>query len=357
MSIDEVNFYLYFQHMYAPQFTITQKILKNIGSIEAAKEVIENAPLLPYWEKKFQDEALLRTTHYGTHIEGNELSLTQVQKIMDGERIVARERDIQEVINYRKVIEYIGNNSSKTIDEDLILGLHKIVVHSILSEEDAGAFRQKEVVIRNSITGDVAFRPPKAIEVPWQIKDLMHFINEESEIHPVLKSAIVHYEFVRIHPFLDGNGRVGRALSMLVLFMNGYDIRNFFSLEEHFDRDPESYYGALQSVQAKKGDQTDWLSYFTECLAAELAKIKEKIENISIDSSLKKKLGGPVMLTERQLKIIEYIRQVGYFENKMFATMFPMVSEDTVLREMQDLVKKGIIKKQGKTKGVKYVMT
>lgn len=343
--------------MYRPAFSITNKILKNIGEVEAAKEVIEHAPLLPYWEKKFQDDAILRTTHYGTHIEGNELSLVQVQKVLDGERIVARDRDVQEIINYRKVIEYIGKKKDVAIDEDTILELHKLTVERILEDESSGEYRQKEVVIRNSITGEVSFRPPKSVEVEWQMKDLVDFIREEKELHPVLKSGIVHYEFVRIHPFLDGNGRVGRALSMLVLFAEGYDIREFFSLEEHFDRNAEEYYKSLQSVALSNGDVTEWLEYFTECLAVELSKIKEKIEHISIDSKLKEKLGGaPVMLTERQLKVIEYIQEVGYLENKVFATLFPDVSEDTALREVQDLVKKGIIVKKGKTKGVKYLM-
>ncbi|HVZ66648.1 MAG TPA: Fic family protein [Patescibacteria group bacterium] len=343
--------------MYSPIFQINHKILTNIGAIEAAKEIIENAPLLPYWEKKFQEEAMVRTTHYGTHIEGNELSLTQVQKILDGERIVARERDVQEVINYRKVIDYIERRTESKIDEDTIKALHKIVVDNVLPDEEAGVYRQKEVVIKNSITGDIAFRPPKAVEVPWQMKELGIFISEKPEIHPVLKGGVVHYEFVRIHPFLDGNGRVGRALSMLVLYQLGYDIRQFFSLEEHFDRDPDRYYQALQSVEKNNGDQTEWLAYFTECLAVELGKIKEKIENISIDTNLKKKLGGPVMLSERQLKIIEYIQANGYLEKTAYTHLFPMVSEDTVLREVQDLVKKGLLKKQGVTKGVKYVMT
>src|SRR3989338_5473794 len=114
--------------MYSPMYTINNKILKNIGAIEAAREIIENAPLLPYWEKKFQDEALVRTTHFGTHIEGNELSLIQVQKILDVERVVARERDVQEVINYRKVLEYIDRISDIKVDEDTIADLHKIVV-------------------------------------------------------------------------------------------------------------------------------------------------------------------------------------------------------------------------------------
>ncbi len=343
--------------MYVPTFSINNKILKNIGAVEAAREIIENAPLLPYWEKKFQDEALVRTTHFGTHIEGNELSLVQVQKILEGERIVARDRDVQEVINYRKVLEYIDKRTSSKIDEDTIAELHKIVINKVLPDDEGGEYRKKEVVIRNSITGDVAFKPPKAVEVPWQMKELVLFIHEDSDLHPVLKAGIVHYEFVRIHPYLDGNGRVGRALSMLVLYHMGYDIRHFFSLEEHFDRDPDAYYEALQSVEQKRGDQTEWLSYFTECLAVELSKIKERIEHISIDSNLKKKLGGPVMLSERQLKIIEYIQENGYIENNAYGTIFPMVSEDTVLREVQDLVKKGLLKKQGVTKGVKYVMT
>lgn len=342
--------------MYSPQFTITNNILKNIGSVEAAKEVIENAPLLPYWEKKFQDDAILRTTHYGTHIEGNELSLIQVQKVLDGERIVARERDVQEVINYRDVINFIGRKKDALIDEDLIKQIHKIVVKKVLGSDSSGEYRKKEVVIRNSITGEVSFRPPKAIEVSWQVKSLVDFLDSEKDMHPVLKAGIVHYEFVRIHPFLDGNGRTGRALSTMVLFKYGYDIRQFFSLEEHFDNNPEEYYIALQNVEKQNGDLTSWLEYFTLCLAVELSKIKEKIEKISIDTKFKKKLGGPVMLSERQLKIIEYVQKIGYFENKTFISLFPMVSEDTILREVQDLVKKGIIKKQGVTKGVKYIL-
>lgn len=342
--------------MYSPIFTINNKILKNIGAIEAAKEVIEHAPLLPYWEKKFQEDAILRTTHYGTHIEGNELSLTQVQKVLEGEEVVGRERDIQEVINYRKVIKFIEDQLNSKIDDDLLKKLHSIVVHKILDHDSQGVYRKKEVVIKNSITGDVSFRPPRSIEVPWQMKELIHFINHDLETHPVIKAGIVHFEFVRIHPFLDGNGRVGRALSMLVLYQGGYDIRHFFSLEEHFDQDPQDYYEALQSVDKKNGDLTTWLVYFTTCVGSELSKIKDQIESISIDSKLKQKLGGPVMLSERQLKIVEYIQKVGYFDNKIFRSLFPMVSEDTVLREVQDLVKKKILKKEGKTKGVKYIM-
>ena len=103
---------------------------------------------------------------------------------------------------------------------------------------------------------------------------------------------------------------------------------------------------------------TKWLEYFTKGLSIELSKIKEKVENISIDGHLKQKLGGkPVMLTERQIKIIEYIQKVGFLQNKAFDSLFPMVSEDTVLNELKGLISEGLIKKTGSTKGAKYIMT
>src|SRR3990170_3216993 len=94
--------------MYVPKFFITNTILKNIGTIEAAKEVIENAPLVPFYEKQFKTEALARTVHHGTHIEGVGLSsLDQVKKLLEGEEVIAHERDIQEVINYRNVVRLL----------------------------------------------------------------------------------------------------------------------------------------------------------------------------------------------------------------------------------------------------------
>ncbi|HSW47631.1 MAG TPA: Fic family protein [Candidatus Saccharimonadales bacterium] len=347
--------------MYAPKFTITNKILKNIGMIEASKEVIDHAPLLPYYEKEFRKDALTRAVHYGTHIEGNELNLTQAEKVMEGQEVAARDRDIQEVLNYRKVMERIGQltiNNSQLTDEKFIKELHRLTVEKILDPEKCGEYRQTQVVVKNSLTGEVTFRPPLPIAVPIQVKELVEFINESGEVHPVLKSGAVHYELARIHPFVDGNGRVARALSTYILFQEGYDIRKFFSLEEYFDRDAPSYYAALQSVEKKDGDLTEWLEYFTQGLAIELSKIKDRIEKISIDGGLKQKLGGaPLMLSERQLKIIEYIQKTGFLQNQAFSSLFPMVSEDTVLNELKSLLKTGIVKKSGKTKGAKYVMS
>lgn len=345
--------------MYQPQFAITNKILKTIGIIEAAKEVIENSPLVPAWEAKFREEALVRTVHHGTHIEGNDLSKSEAEKVLAGHTIVGRERDIQEVLNYRNVLKFIGEFQGTTISDEMIKHLHALVAHRMLPDGQVGEYRKTQVVVKNAQTGEITFRPPPAVEVPFLVSDFVEWVNTASAdvIHPALKAGVVHYELVRIHPFLDGNGRVARAVATLILFSEGYDIKRFFSLEEYYDREPLNYYEALQSVGKTEGNLNAWLEYFTEGLAIELNRIKDKVKSLSTDLKIKKSLGGQQMaLTERQIKIIEFIQEQGFLQNKVFFELFPQVSEDTVLRELKDLLKKGIVKKEGSTKGARYVL-
>ena len=156
---------------------------------------------------------------------------------------------------------------------------------------------------------------------------------------------------------MEGNGRTTRAFANLVLLRENYDIKRFFSLEEYYDREPLAYYESLQSVAKQGGNVTGWLEYFTEGLAIELTRIKEKVKSLSTDLKIKKSLGGhQLALSERQIKIVEFIQENGFLQNKAFFELFPMISEDTVLREIKDLVAKGILKKEGSTKGVKYVL-
>jgi len=345
--------------MFNPTFTITNKILTNISKVEAAEEVIRHAPLLPLWERQFKEDALVRAAYHGTHIEGNMLQKEEAKEVLLGKAVIARPRDIQEVINYRKVVELIDEEAKKKIDkitEQLVLKVHRIITDKTLSAEQSGQYRLKQVVIRNSATGEITFKPPTPLEVPFLMKEFIYWINKDDsrDIHSILKAGIVHHEFVRIHPFIDGNGRVGRALATLVLLLGGYDIRRFFSLEEYFDRDAISYYEHLQKATA--GDLTSWLEYFSFGAAVEFTRIKEKILKLSKDVKLKDKMGGQqIFLTERQIKIIEYMQEIGYLQNKAFKTIFPDISEDSVLRDVQDLVKKNLIKKIGSTKSARYV--
>jgi len=347
--------------MFSPNFNITNQTLNNIAKIEAAEEVIRHSPLLPLWEKQFKEDAIVRSAYHGTHIEGNMLRPDEAKDVLLGKDVLGRPRDIQEIINYRKVIELIDEEAHKKIDkitEQLIKKLHRTITDKILMPEQAGEYRLKQVVIRNSATGEITFKPPPPMEVPFLMREFVYWINKEDadQIHPVLKAGIVHHELVRIHPFIDGNGRVARVLATLILFLGGYDIRRFFSLEEYYDKDAVVYYENLG--KATSGNLTAWLEYFTYGASIEFTKTKEKILKLSKDVKLKEKIGGQqIFLTERQIKIMEYIQEVGYLQNKSFNSLFPDISEDSTLRDVQDLTKKGIIKKIGSTKSARYVMT
>src|SRR3989344_3103933 len=255
--------------MYSPKFSITNKILKYIGRIEAARDYIENAPLVPAYEAKFRQEAILRTVHHGTHIEGNALDTGEVAAVLEGEKIDARDRDVQEVLNYREVLKYIdkyqphkdsrgvqlthpGGGISRHVgfsDKDL-LKIHQLAVNKVLPSDKAGKLRATQVVVKNSKTGEISFRPPTADKVKNLIKDFVDWLNsnDAEDVHPVILAGIVHYALAFIHPFVDGNGRVARAFATMVLFAKGYDIKKFFSLEEYYDRDAKLYYAILQSV-------------------------------------------------------------------------------------------------------------
>lgn len=351
--------------MYTPKFSISNFILKNIGRIEAAKEIIENAPLVPAYEAKFRQEAVIRTVHHGTHIEGNQLDTGEVAAVLEGQvrqlADVAKNRDIQEVLNYRKVLNYIDRKSREISEKDL-LSIHKLTVDKVLRSDQAGKYRSSQVVVKNSKTGEISFRPPEAKDVPRLTKEFFSWISGEqfSDTHPVLAAGIVHYVLAYIHPFVDGNGRTARALATMVLFTRGYDIKKFFSLEEYFDRNAKRYYETLQDVSNQKAqfadkDLTVWLEYFCEGLAEELERVKERVRKLSLDSRLKGRT-GQIILSERQLKLVEYIEQYGSVSNRQWRSLLRDYSDDTILRDLKDLQKKGLIKKTGSTKGAVYAL-
>lgn len=347
---------------YLPKYTITSSILSSVGKIDAAREVISHAPLVPAWERRFQSDARTRTIHHGTHLEGNNLNLDEVEKVLDGQtEVTGRERDIQEVINYRSVMDYIDSLATKSIDSILPLTeaqlkeIHRLTVHKLLNEIEAGRYRTVKVIIRNTSTGEITFRPPAPVEVPLAISELFSWVNSPSSAHPLLKAGILHYELARIHPFTDGNGRTARAMALLLLFLEGYQVKRFFSLEDYYDREPGDYYKALQS--ASSGDLTEWLEYFTLGIAIEFDRVKELVRKLSLDLHLKSTLGGrQIALSDRQIRLVEYLERHGTLGMSEGRDILTSVSEDTILRDLRDLVEKKLIVKKGRTKGAKYYL-
>lgn len=359
--------------MYEPSFQITHNLLTYLNRIEAAKALIENAPLVPAWEAKFRDEAMTRTVHYGTKIEGNELTEEQAQQVVrlrnnaDAEEveretgILARQRDIQEVINYRNVISWIDQQdpviSPDLLSVETLKTLHRLTMKELTEKDYLGTYRDKQVIVKSATGGDVVFRPPVSVEVPYLIDDFFSWLNRQqtSQLHPIFRAAITHYQLVYIHPFIEGNGRTGRALATLVLYATDYDFKRFFSLEQYFDKDVAAYYDALLSVQQnEEHDLTYWLEYFCYGLALEIERVKEQVLKLSKDLKLKKELGQQVALSERQVLILELLQNQGEITSKDAQKVLPNVSVDTILRDLKDLMEKGVVDKHGVTKGVTY---
>lgn len=360
--------------MFQPNYRISNNLLMYIARIEASRALIDNSPLVPAWEMKFRDEALQRTVHFGTKIEGNDLTAEQARQVVmiddtnletisERSGIVARDRDIQEVINYRNVIWWIDQQQANPTDQLLskktLKKLHSLTMNRLIDDQYIGNYRDKQVIIKSVEGEDIAFRPPHYSEVPFLLTDFFDWLNSPAAqtIHPIVRAAITHYQLVNIHPFIEGNGRTARAMATLVLYLARYDFKKFFSLEQYFDADVARYYQALLSVQQSGNqDLTYWLEYFSYGLAIEVDKVKQQVLKLSKDLKLKQQLGQQISLSERQIILLEILQHQGEITSEDAQQALPNVSTDTILRDLKDLIKKGVIEKRGVTKGVRYTL-
>ena len=346
---------------YTPKYVITNTILRNVGAIDSAREVITSAPLVPAWEKRFQTDARTKIIHHGTHLEGNDLNLNEVEEILQpigNTQPIGKERDIQEIINYRAVMDYLDTLKDIPLSRHILQEIHRLTVKSLLPDSESGHYRSVKVVIRNTSTKEITFRPPAPTEVPFFIEELFTWLSsvDGQSVHPLLRAGILHYELVRIHPFTDGNGRTARAMALLLLFLEGYELKKFFALEEYYDNHPEEYYSALQSV-VSTGETSTWLEYFTLGISIEFNRIKTLVQKLSLDLHLKNTLGGTqITLSQRQIKLVEHIERFGEISMGSVRELLPDVSEDTILRDLRDLLTKNLLVKKGSTKGTRYYL-
>jgi len=342
--------------MFNPVFKTTSKIVQHIAEISAIRELILNASLLPQLELKLQREAIIKMAHHSTSIEGNPLTLEQVKKLLIGNEIAAWQKDKDEVLNYVGALEYIdklGEKKVKNITEEIILKIHQINTKNILPMDQSGFYRKIPVAVVNGY-GEVVFQPPSENKIASLMKDFVSWLNSSQarELYPVILSGISHYEFARIHPFVDGNGRTARALSTLILYLKGFDTKRFFALDDYYNEDRGRYYGALQTVDHKTLDTTKWLEYFCEGVAVSMNKVKDTVLQLSHDRRLKDKR-GQVFLNERQIKILKYLQVNPRINSSEIQKMFD-VSRETANRIIRVLLEHNLIARAGKGKATYY---
>lgn len=344
---------------FTPNFKYTTKIVNNLTEIAAAREIILNAAILPRGEIKLRKEAILKMAHHSTSIEGNPLSLEEVSALIRGENVAAREVDKREVLNYVKVLEYIdelGEMWQDKITEDTVLEIHRLNTQGVLPEEQSGVYRKVRVVVANNTTGEIIFRPPAVDEVPGLMEKFVVWLNspESKEMHPILAAGIAHYEFVRIHPFVDGNGRAARALATLILYLRGFDTKRFFALDDYYNENRPRYYAALRTVDRRTIDTTGWMEYFTEGVAVSMEKVKSAILEFSLDRRMKN-MKGQVYLSERQMKVLRYLQTRPRIANKELREILGL-SDEGVRKELRVLLENRLIERKGAGRSTHYVL-
>ena len=159
---------------------------------------------------------------------------------------------------------------------------------------------------------------------------------------------------MRIHPFIDGNGRTARVLATLILYLRGFDAKQFFCLDDYYDSDRPTYYRALQSVNQKTLDITKWLEYFVEGVKVSIAAVKESVVRLSSER-LRKAKKGQIALTERQMKIVEKIIQNEKITIGEVSKEFG-ITRQAALKEMNKLIDLKVVKLKGKGRGAFYVL-
>ena len=195
----------------------------------------------------------------------------------------------------------------------------------------------------NSFTHKTIYTPPPAHDVPVMMGDLVDWLKREHDVHPVQVSGISQFQFVHVHPFLDGNGRTSRLLSTLSLYRAGYYFKRLFTISEYYDRDRPAFYRAIQNFRENGMDMTGWLEYCVEGLTAQLTEVRERGEQAIREDVLIKKH----KLSFRQAKALCHILEHESLTIQDFEHHCPEVNRRSLQRDLKSMVDIGLLVSKG----------
>jgi len=349
--------------MFNPKYQLTNKILHDLTAIAETKGIVDRAKILPQQEIRLRRQAVIRMTHHSTEIEGNQLNMDQVSALYAHKKIDAPDRDIYEVKNYLNALKYIEKvvAEHKQINEKVILKIHQLVTNKTLDIKFSGHYRPGSIYVVRRRFGqpqEILYTGPDAKQVPRLMAEFVDWLNnsEKNDISPVLVTGIAHLEIAAIHPFNDGNGRTARALATLILYQRGYDFRRLFALEDYYNTNRQDYYKAInvgENYEKRRTDITSWLEYFAKGFKKEIDSVKDKIISLSTHA-VNGKIKSQIYLTPEQLKIIDFLDQVGRIAVKDVEDVLSCPRRTAQL-QLQKLKKIKMIKSTGKGKATVYI--
>ena len=346
--------------MYTPYFTVTNKITKYIEDISVLLGELKTLNIPPNYRKQLISKITAETVHSSTAIEGNTLTQKQVEDVLNGKPIHAINQDIQEVKNYNEAIKLLDNIivTGEGITEKVVRQIHQIVLKEI-DRYEAGKYRTIPVRVGN-------YLPPESFQIPILMKEFTNWITTLSpkNLSTFLYAGIVHYHFVEIHPFKDGNGRTSRLLTKLFLLQKGYDIRSYFSLESFYNRDRKAYYNALESAYNNRvngnPDLTNWLEYFLYGLIIQAEGAKSRIEELNIPSNIntnvKESITPLVHVNNHQRQFLKLLNKNSTATRGEYIKLSKL-SPKAVNINLNVLINMELIERHGEFKRTYYTLT
>lgn len=354
--------------MFKPNYKLTDSIVSNLTDIAEAKAMIDRAKILPQQEIKLRRQALARMTHSSTAIEGNTLTLHQVENLLAHKKVDAPSREVYEVQNYINAMRYVEKitKEKRFITAKVILHIHKLVAEQTLPKDELGKYRQVPVYVVRRRLGQpqqVMYTGPDAKRTPKLVGNLVQWVKDSAKqnIHPVIVAGVVHQEIAAIHPFTDGNGRTARAVATLVLYQRGYDFRRLFALEDYYNEDRPAYYAAIntgEKYDARRADLTPWLDYFVQGFEYEIMNVKNRVISLStkgVGEKGTKTDAEPVFLDRSQLEVIDFIERVGRITTNDVIDIFSCPKRTAQLH-LKKLKEADIIEPVGKGRATYYVL-
>jgi Fic family protein len=339
--------------------TVFQQIMKQLSVIDSFKgnwEIIELKHSRHL--KELRKIATIESIGSSTRIEGATLTDEEVEKLLKSLKITKlTTREQQEVVGYYDTLQVILDNYQDIeLTERYVHQLHGILLkHSGKDQNHKGKYKAlSNQVVANYPDGTqrTIFKTTEPSMTAKEMENLLVWVNkrkEKADMHPVMITAAFVYEFLSIHPYQDGNGRLSRLLTTLLLMQQEYKFVQYVSFEHIIEERKEAYYRALMEGQKNRYQETEkidkWVLFFLDCLVTLIKRLEAKYD---VYSKLSKDLN------ERQKAVLAFVKQQQKVQMSQVESAFKEYSRNTLKKDMAYLVNEGLLIKTGERKGTRY---
>ncbi len=304
--------------------------------------------------KELKSVATVRSVGASNRIEGNRMSDEEVDVLLQKMDITKlTDRDSQEVVGYFEILDLISESYEDIhLAESHIKSLHNgLMKYSSKDQWHKGNYKTHNNAVEATLpdgTRQIIFQTTESgFATEEAIRELLHWYNADTVVHPLIKIASFVYDFLSVHPFQDGNGRLSRLISTLLLLKSGYTWIQYVSFEHEIENRKSEYYQVLRSCQAQRPneDVTVWIQFFLSCLSNIQSQLMTKLNKSGIETQLSPKEKSIFVIIQNRPNI-----QSGEISEKL------AIPSPTVKRMLAALIKKGLIEKQGSGRNVSYTV-